>query len=359
MIQKKLVEIRDAFLKELQNGKEGKKTSIAFIKHHLATEPLATDGEIFQVLVIGGTNLKKASVRRSGSSIEILSQTEEKIPAFHTKDTFLKYMEEHIDTRVNVLAINFAFALEPAFRDGKLDGKLVVGAKEHNFEGMIDKVVGKTIEDHIKKVRQQQLIVTLANDTICLLLAGLNLYKWEEAACGIVGTGLNFAMFLDHQTAINLESGEFTGFDTSKAVKEIDKSVQKPGQALLEKEVAGGYLYRHYNYLIAEKGIKTDKLSSTEDMNKVLNDSTHPGHAVAEEIRDHSAALVAMQASAIMEFHKADLGFNMSGSLFWKGHGYKEAVEKYTKQLSPDRTASFIHIYNAELSGAAHLVSGI
>lgn len=351
--------IRNAFVYELQQASVGKAPSIAFIKHHLATQPLVNTDEIFQVLVIGGTNLKKASVRKSGTSVEVLTQVDLPVVPFHTKTDFMQFMEEQIDPRVSVVALNFAFALEPVFINGKLDGKLVVGAKEHAFEGLIGSTVGESIEEHILKARNQKITVTLANDTICLLLAGLNLYSWEEAACGIVGTGLNFAMFLDHTTAINLESGEFTGFELSEEAKEIDKDSRNPKKALLEKEVAGAYLYRHYNYRVRKENIATDSITSTQELNSILADSTHPGYTVATAVMEHSAALVAMQASALMEFKKTSLGFNMSGSLFWKGNGYKEAVERITRELSPEYTASFIHIHNAEIAGAAHLVSGI
>lgn len=88
-----------------------------------------------------------------------------------------------------------------------------LGQKNMCFEGLIGEVVGLAIEKKVLEVRQQQIHVGMANDTICLLLSGLTHTWWDHVAAGIVGTGLNFALFLDQHTLVNLESANFSKFE--------------------------------------------------------------------------------------------------------------------------------------------------
>ncbi|MDU4962475.1 MAG: hexokinase [Sporomusaceae bacterium] len=87
--------------------------------------------------------------------------------------------------------------------------------------------------------------VAVLNDTVAAYLAAA--YAGEDVVAGAVcGTGHNLACFEaaapQGPMAINLESGNFnpgmgTAFDA-----ELDKNSEKPGEQLLEKQVAGHYL---------------------------------------------------------------------------------------------------------------------
>lgn len=352
-----LIEIRDNFLSEMQTATKGGKTSLPFIKHHLSETPIVKEGDTFQVLIIGGTVFQKALFKVTNGTAEFTDRGQGNIPAFQTKDTLMQFIEEQLYPETHIVALNFAYALNPVFRDGILDGELVWGSKEHLFTGLIGLNVGQEVEKHFKDKFNRELKVTVANDTICLLLSGLRQYSWDTYACGIVGTGMNFAMFMDQSTAINLESAEFDKFEPAESVKVIDASSATPGSALLEKECAGAYLYMKYNLEAKEKEIQTEEIRTTEELDKLILNESHPGNAIATEILDRSAALVAVQVSSIMEYHQKSLTFSMTGSLFWKGNNFRELVGKYAHQLSPSFIPEFIKMANAELYGAAKLVS--
>jgi hexokinase len=352
-----LTEIRDTFLHEMQTAAKGGKTSLPFIKHHLSQTPLIKEGETFQVLVIGGTVFQKGLFKMTNGVPEITERGQGTIPAFQNKDVFMQFVEEQLFPDTHIIALNFAYALNPVLRNDMVDGELVWGSKEHMFTGLIGLNVGGEIEKHFKDKFQRDLKVSVANDTICQLLSGLRQYGWDSFACGIVGTGMNFAMFMDQATAVNLEAGEFDKFETSESVKEIDRTSVAPGSALMEKECAGAYLYMKYNLEIKAKEIQTEELKTTEELDKVVQNENHPGNAIATEIMDRAAAMVAVIISSIMEYHQKSLTFSMSGSLFWKGNNFRELVGKYAHQLSPSFVAEFTKIENAELLGAAKLVS--
>ena len=114
---------------------------------------------------------------------------------------------------------------------------------------------GKTeeIEQYVEHKYHKKIIASTANDTICLLLSGLIDHPWSKIAGGIVGTGLNFAIFLDEHTSVNIEAANFDKFICSDECKEIDSESAKPGAALFEKETAGAYLYRHFNIILEKK----------------------------------------------------------------------------------------------------------
>ena len=80
-----LTTIQDNFLQELIDARDGKKTSLPFITHKMATTSLVNEGEIFQVLVIGGSVCKNAVVQKKGNDVIILKKSEKDQPPFHTK----------------------------------------------------------------------------------------------------------------------------------------------------------------------------------------------------------------------------------------------------------------------------------
>lgn len=352
-----LQEIRDAFLDELQHASRGQKTSLPFIKHPLSQHPVAQVGDLFQVLMIGGTVYQNALFRKTMQGLEVEERTQGKLPALVSKEAFLQFIAAQLNPTVKVVAINFAYAMMPIMNSGVLDGKLEWGSKEHTFEGLIGATIGHTISDFVKATQQRDITVSVANDTICLLLSGLKENAWKESACGIVGTGVNFAFFLDEHTAVNIESAEFDRFELSESAKEMDAKSASPGSALLEKEISGAYLYQKYNIEIEKAGIETEKIQSSEQLNQISLDQSHPGHAIAAAILERSAQFTAIQISALMEYHQTNITFCMSGSLFWEADAYKEKVEQNVKQLSPTFTATYEKNEDAELFGAAKLVS--
>lgn len=348
--------IKTSFVKELEKGSRGEEISLPFIKHQLSTVSIVEQGEVFETLVIGGSFYQKAVMKKVNGSIQILKHEQGPQPPFLTQADLMIFVEHHIEPEVKTVALNFAYPMTPVTRDGRLDGILQSGSKENTFEGLVGKQVGEEIEKYMKENHDRTLTISAANDTICLLLSGLVHHEWDSIAAGIVGTGLNFAIFLDEHTTVNLEAADFNRFKQSEAGKEIDRTSVAPGSALYEKEISGAYLYQHYNIEIKRRNLEVPEISSTKELEARLRDDNPAIAALAREIMDHSAGLVAAQIAGIMEFSKRDLVFIMQGSLYWKGNQYKETVERLVTELCPEYSASYENVLHSDLFGAAKLV---
>lgn len=352
-----LSQIKDNFVKELSLAKDSRKTSLPFIRHNLSLKPKVKKGEVFQVLRIGGSIYQNALVKRIDGKIAIIKSLQKPLPVFTSQDVFLKFIDRTLDPDVNHLALNFAYPMEPINRDGYLDGKLIMGTKEHSFQGLVGKRVGETIERHIKDTKNRTIHVALANDTVCLLLSGLTQFRWNGLVGGIIGTGLNFAIFLDAGTIVNLEAANFDKFPQSTEGKLIDSASARPNSALFEKEIAGGYLYQHFNHRLQKEGLNFPPITSTKEMDAIAFKDIPLVSLLAREVSDHSSSLVACQIAGIADFYKQDCTVIIEGSLFWKGWRYKENVGVTVRQLVPQNQISFVYIEESGVLGAAKLLS--
>lgn len=349
-----LATISSNFASECEKSTKNEATSLPFIKHSLSIGQETIDKhKKLLVLSIGGSIYNRAEVKLLGNKIELIDKKHGKLPLFSSGKEFINFLDGLHHGQYHLICINFAYPLQPISINGKLDGKLISGSKEHSFKGLVGKVVGEEVESFIEKKYQKKSVVSVANDTICLLLSGLTEYKWDQLAAGIVGTGLNFAIFEDENTTVNLESANFDKFEQSHEGKEIDMQSVQPGKALFEKEVSGAYLYKHYNLLAQGKNFPT--LSSTEELDALAQNGTSEQQKIAQLVLNRSAQLVATQITGILEFQQRDLVFIMQGSLFWKGYNYKQTVEETVKQLT-NYKADYIQIENSDLLGAAKLV---
>ena len=344
------------FADELQKSLSTK-TSLPFIRHSLSTKAIVSDNQKFQVIVIGGSFYQKAIMIREKNSINILRREQGEQPPFLTETALLDFIKIHLEPDIDILALNFAYPLVPVTRGKILDGMLQSGSKENTFVGLIGKKVGGTIENYIKEKLGRKVKVSAANDTICLLLSGLVNLPWDHLAAGVVGTGLNFAIFLDKYTAVNLESANFDKFPASEAGKMIDKTSVAPGTALYEKEVSGAYIYEHFNYIAKQLHLNVNDIKNTKELDELVTNKDPEVAKVAKEVLEHSASLVAAQIAGLLRFCKRDLTFIMQGSLFWKGYKFKENVEKIVNELCPEYRAKFVQVPHSDLYGAAKLVA--
>lgn len=348
--------IMNNFVRELEHAYAGKKTSFPFIVHELSPSPIVKNGEVFQAFVIGGSVAKTATLRNNGNDIKILKTKQDQVN-FKTEKDLLSFVEDKTEKDISVIALNFAYPIKPVFEKRRLDGILLKVTKEGNFHGLIGRKIGKEIEDYVLKKRGKSITVSIANDTVCLLLSGLTKYKWSDLAGGVVGTGVNFAFFLDKENLVNLEAANFNKFTKSKKAEIIDKESNNPGGWLFEKETAGAYLYKHFNLIINDRKIDYPPLSSTEELNDLSYKNIPQVSGIAKTLLRRSARLVACQIAGITEFKKHNMVFNMEGSLFWKGNGYKETVDETVKKLVPELNVKFIEIKDSGILGAAKLVS--
>ena len=362
--QEILKAVRKNFLKELKDAASGKKTSLVFIKNQIPQNKIVQEDEVFQVIVTGGSICKVAKVKYQSGKIKILQKQETPVDAFNTKEDFLQFVLNNLDNGTKTLAINFTFAIQPILENGKLDGKLITPSKEHKFEGLIGKNVGKEVEKYVFLKTKRKLQVSVGNDTVCLLLSALTQYSPLQVAAGVVGTGINFSIFQDKNTIRNLEAANFNKFSPSKETKEIDRQSARPGDWIFEKEIAGAYLYKQFNIMIKSKNIDCPPINSTAQLNAIANKNLGETTEIARYLFEKSAGLVASVMAAITDFSQRDLIrrkdrndliFVMEGSLFW--HSLRPKIERYLKQLAPEYRTKFAKIENSEILGAAKLVS--
>lgn len=349
----KLIKIKNNFLSELIKADNNETSSIPYIRHSLNKKSLVSDNDIFQVMVIGGTVFRSALCKKQDGKVTIISKSKSNPPKFADKSDFLDFIYSKIHDSVEVLAINFAYPMEPIFENNHLDGKLISGSKENKFKDFVGSRVGQSITEMVSDRDKKKITVTVANDTLCLLLSGLNHFEKDQLFGGIVGTGINFSFFTSDDIAVNLESANFDKFELSDIAKKIDEISVQPGRALFEKEVAGAYLFQHLNLrYMNEQEYKL--LSDTSELAKLIEAGGEYSQE-AQKLFEHSASMVACQIAGILEFKKKNMVGIMEGSLFWKADNYKTLVETYLAMLTEYRV-TFTKVDDDSILGGAMLV---
>lgn len=351
--------IQANFLSSLAATNKSSDNDLSHISHTISQEPLVKDGERFQAIVIGGTYYKSALYEKQGNAICLYESDEGSQPVFTDEETLLSFITKLINPSVTQLALNLAFPLTPQRRNNQLDGTLIRGTKEHEMKGLVGKVVGKTLEAYVKAKLGRDIPVSVANDTICLILSGQTyLHDRLGLAGGIIGTGTNFAYFETSSIAVNLEAANFSHFPMFPELKTVDASSINPNTALFEKATSGAYLYKLYNEHVQRLGESIPLLSGSEKID-ALADSSSRDHSsqTARIILTNSAMLCACAMSAIATHMKRDMVFVMEGSVFWKAWRYQDTVNRFTRLLAPQYNVSSIRISESNIMGAAKLIA--
>jgi hexokinase len=327
--------VKTAFHKELRLASEGKPSSISFIKHTLPEKPLVTNG-IFQGIVIGGTNFVDSTRRilKNGKPRTITLKYGI-LPIFKDRQTFVDFLDRHLDPKADAVGINFGFPLKPVRGPfGEIDAELLHGTKEHTFHG-ISSSIGDIVRE-IYKIRHKKAVpVTVANDSVCLTLAG----DGTESGSLIVGTGCNMCLKIrqeDTFTVVNLEAGNFNKFPLPSLIKKLDENSKMPGRQLLEKCVSGQYLSHYFNEKAMQLDLTIPPVTSSKDLSALAaKRSTKPETHLAQEILERSASLVAAMVAGAYEFAGSPPGFTIitEGSVFWKGWKYQEHIQEQLTQL--------------------------
>lgn len=323
---KDLKTIANNFLQELINAEKGKDSSLAFIRYPIPKNFFPIKEKVYQEITIGGTIIKSKTIINN-KTVKIKTQIISTF--FSNKKDLFEIIKKHLDKKTKFIILNFAFPLKPILRKNLLDGKLIKATKEHQLKDLLGKFVGEELEKYFYQKERKNIKITVLNDVIFLLLKSLEKkFHPLSVIAGVVGTGTNFGFFLDETTAINLESGNFDKFQLSKTELIIDQNSKNPGKQLFEKEVAGAYLYQHYN-LLAKKNIY-----STKELTKLAK----KGDLIAQELINRSASLIACQIAGIYQFKKLknphlELKTIIEGSLFKKGWNYSKIVKNALKML--------------------------
>lgn len=366
--------ISHSFYDELRAAYEGKQNSLSFLIHKLPLQPLIEEDSRIQIMVFGGTIFKTALFqKKEGKLIQLGDESEKKTPLFVDRNTFVHFARQELIENIQYLSINFAYPIKPVLNNGFIDGILLRGTKEHRFVGFIGESIGKTIQETVMKDTRKPIHVAVANDAVCLLLSEADKMNWPEVVGGIVGTGTNYALTLPHQTVVNLESGNFHAFPLSDAGMHIDEESTDRGKQLIEKEISGAYLFKHYNYYVQKESIDVPLLTSTTQLSEIAENNIHIGSEIARSILKRSAALTAAQMAGIHTFKsylanstgstlrqaQGKLTFIMEGNLFWHGYKYKQYIEEYLNALGLQEAISFTKNEHHSIKGALKLLIGL
>lgn len=344
------------FLSDMEKSSQGEKTSLRWIVNNLPQEKTLRDGKIIQVLVIGGTICRSALVQKINNQPKVLHIKYVTKPVFPTKEIFLEFVSSVIEKDIDTVVINSGDTIAPILENGLIDGILVEPDKENKLEGLKGEKLGQEIMKYFFDIEKKNILVSIVNDTICLLLCGLTKYSSENLAAGIVGTGINTAIFLDGYTAINLESGGFGNFALSDAGKYVNDHAEGKGEFLFQKETSGAYLFMHFNYFLSKKNIVYPPISKTVELSELAEKNIPEVSDIAQNVLEYSASLFATQIAGITSFLQKDMTFLIEGSLFWLGRGYKRKVEEVTRALEPNFSVNFAKIAESDIVGGAKVL---
>jgi hexokinase len=353
--KEELFNIADTFLQELEKSRDGEDSSLDFHTTNISkAKPKVTS---VQVMAIGGSNFHSSVFKVEGGSVAQHKLKKKELPNFSSKEVLQQFILNNLEDSVDALALNFAYPLQAVQRVNITDGILLEAAKEHKFDGLIGKTIGEFLQSAIQNETGRQVKVSVANDTVCLVLSGLGFDKNDASLIGgIVGTGFNIGLFYD-DSVVNLEAGKFSKFAVNPYTQIVDKASSEPQSKLLEKEIAGKYLFQTYNTFVEQNGRDFQLVSDTAELSDLAQKGDSQASEIASAIIVRSARLFAASIHASMRFlGKKRTTVVMEGSLYWSGFNYRKSVRQALTELDVDPLdVSFIHQDQSYLYGALNM----
>jgi len=399
--------VLDDFLKEMELGLAGEKSSLAMLPTFITIEKPVSAFKPVIVLDAGGTNLRVATVVFGGDgNPKISSLTKHKMPGSVEQlnkneffDKFVEFIVPHAD-KADSVGICFSY---PAEISPYRDGRLLSWTKEIQAPEVVGEYIGKNIFDRLEQ-RGHKMKFSLLNDSVATLLAGKSIdfaQKYSTYVGFILGTGTNTAYIEYNQNilkyydldvegsqAINTESGNFSKCPRGPIDVEFDKTTEDFGQYTFEKMISGAYLgglclmalkRAAEENLFSRAGtewIELQKDLSAVDVDKILRGLSWgvPGDAgtVSDEdekiiqhiclaICERAAFLAALNISAAIlksssgKSSSHPVCVNIDGSVYYKIKGFSRMVEGYLDKILGSRRVSYelIRVHDSPLIGAA------
>jgi hexokinase len=366
--KQELLSFSQNLINQISSADSGNSTDLAYSINDLPDANLVSQGDPFQVIMIGGSHVESAIIKFDNSKPEILSFYDEDMPVIATKEILLNIFDKALDSKTEIIGLNFAYPLKPILRDGLLDGILLSGTKQHTFDGFVGSTVGLELEKFVFQKYNRKIKVTVCNDTVALGLASIDYkkgYNHTNSFFGVVGTGFNFGMFRNSKQVVNLESGNFSGFEQSHTGKIIDSLSTNYRKQKLEKEVGGAYLSSHFNILANLEGLNQHS-NSTKELSHIAQNSSDKASKLALDIYNRAASMVAMHIRSVFMFKAQQQKIIprefkamviLEGSLFWKGYKFKELTESCLLELGfLEGQITIEHFEKIGIKGAAKLM---
>ncbi len=260
------------------------------------------------------------------------------------------------------------------------DARLIKWTKEVFVNETVEQKMGHLLTDYLATyhVPTQCANVTVINDTVAALLAGMTALPADGYIGLIVGTGTNLATLLEPaqmpkfptditwrgSLPVNLESGNFRPPHLTEWDDRLDAQSEHPGYQRFEKAVSGVYLATLLKFVRPASAIDP-KIGSKA----VVELAEHaPANLAAEQalaraILARSAKLVAASLTGLIEIlHAAHprrtICIAAEGGLFWGYPAYREIAQTTLVTLLaqvgfPDIAVQFVSVPHANLLGSA------
>ena len=350
-------------------------------KHGISGDAVAFD--------LGGTNFRAAavSIGQSTTIKEIAEKdiTEMRADGFSQNDLYHSQWETIHKLNISKgLPVGYCFSY-PAKSLINGDAELIEWSKGVHIADMEESAVGKPLMDYLnQKADFNFKKITVVNDTITSLFAGLMNPGFDAYVGLIVGTGTNMATFYPSEsipklkelknwtgeTPVNLETGNFFPPHLTAVDDKVDRDSDIPGAQRFEKAVSGMYLGRVFRAAVPEGDFKEDF-----DGASLTYMIRHPGEfkkeyvELAYQVYERSAKLIAASiAGLIKSLHEVNppiqrIQILAEGSLFWSTLNdgqrcYSEIVTACLDELIREygigkKEVVISKVKNANLIGAA------
>lgn len=335
------------------------------------------------VIDLGGTNVRSALISMDKTPHYILKgPLEDNLPLIRgvplDRETYLRVQADLISElgAENNLPLGYCFSF-PAKATYDGDAVLLNWTKGIFVPDTVGAPVGKALREELIKRGIRCSHISVINDTIASLFAGLTL-KSADAYIGlIVGTGTNMASFIESRAIpklpadvdwegiipVNLESGNFHPPYLNAVDDIVDAVSENPGEQRFEKAVSGAYLGRILKAVYPESDV--DPSSGSRGLVELAygsGDDTEIAET-AKQILERSAKLVGASLAGLISLLGEAKSLNTvrivaEGSLIWKAPGHSEMTEStliaLLKALGlPRVNVELIRINNANLIGSA------
>jgi len=374
-----LVEIAEAFVREVEEGLEEDGRELkCLLTYCPVVDPLPQGTAV--VLDLGGTRVRAALVEFVGGRAQVLrGPAEDYLPVERgvplERERFLE-----VQTRLVAsldpppgLPLGYCFSY-PAASGPDGDARLITWTKEVFVPDTEGYLVGKLLMEALWSGGIECSSVSVVNDTVASLLAGL---CGEEAGGHvglIVGTGTNMATFVNAASTrkfpedvawsgripVNLESGNFTQPYLTRWDDMVDHRSENPGQQRFEKSVSGAYLGRLLKAVLPAADFDADSGSKVV-VELACDSSCSDGRRIAAAILERSARLAASASAGLVRFlgpPKGRIRIVAEGGLFWGAPGYVRRFEQTLVLLlgrlgCVDTVPEIVQLDNANLTGTA------
>ena len=384
-----MLEIATDFSQKLVIGLSEENTEVKCLPTYIYPSPDRISGTAY-VMDLGGSNLRASVVSIHDNDIRFLAPVKSVEIPWQRNIPFPR--EKLLAMQADLIRsldfpdscpMGYCFSY-PTTSIANGDATLIRWTKGIHVPSMVGQRIGEMLVAYIRQHHAKVKIpfVSVLNDTVASLFAGLAGDRKDAYIGLIVGTGTNMAAFFpsgqipklgkeiapQKDVPINLECGNFNPLFLTKWDQMVDADSENPKEQRFEKAVSGMYLGRIFKVVFPDSDF--DASSGAQGLVEILSagyDLTPDQKMVAHAIYERSAHLVAAQLAGLVKVLCAasstkTIKIVAEGGLFWSQirdeKPYAQSVRQHLDALLRKMnlhaiTVEFSNIHQANLAGAA------